>query len=113
MGDRSIYPGGVRGSGGNPSGRPRARRPRGNIEALASGSLRVRVYAGVDVVTGRDLYLKQTVPAGPDVFGEALRVQEELVAAASVLGSPRPPEALGSRSSAPMARLRDQRAGVG
>ena len=27
----------------------------GNIETLASGSLRVRVYAGVDVLTGRDL----------------------------------------------------------
>jgi integrase len=77
MGRRSTYPGGMRGSGGTPSGRSR---PRGNIERLASGSLRVRVYAGVDVLTGRDLYLKRTIPAGPDADQRALRVQEELVA---------------------------------
>ena len=55
-----CWPGG--GIWGNPLGRVR---PRGNIETLASRSLRVRVYAGVDVITGRELYLKQTIAAGP------------------------------------------------
>jgi integrase len=39
---------------------------RGNLEALPSGAIRVRVYAGVDPLTGRDYYLKETIPAGPD-----------------------------------------------
>jgi hypothetical protein len=43
-------------------------RPRGNIEELASGSLRVRVYAGVDVLTGRDLNLKETIKAAGRTF---------------------------------------------
>jgi integrase len=55
-------------------------RPRGNIEQLASGSLRVRVYAGVDVLTGRDLYLKQTIPTGPHAQAQAERVRQELTA---------------------------------
>jgi integrase len=50
-------------------------RPRGNIEQLASGSL--RVYAGVDVLTGRDLYLKQTIKAGPDAMVLAQRNLQE------------------------------------
>jgi hypothetical protein len=53
-------------------------RPRGNIEALASGALRVRVYAGVDVLTGRELYLKQTVPAGRDAQRRAEQVRDQL-----------------------------------
>jgi integrase len=64
------------GSGGNPHGRVR---PRGNIEALASGALRVRVYAGVDVLTGRELYLKQTVPAGRDAQRRAEQVRDQLI----------------------------------
>ncbi len=39
-------------------------RSRGQIEMLPSGALRVRVYAGIDKVTGRRLYLDETVPAG-------------------------------------------------
>jgi integrase len=37
------------------------------------------VYGGKDVVTGRDLYLKQTIPAGPDAWAVAERVRDELV----------------------------------
>ncbi|HVK24783.1 MAG TPA: hypothetical protein VM677_25775 [Actinokineospora sp.] len=32
---------------------------------MRSGSLRVRVYAGVDVRTGKDHYLDEVIPAGP------------------------------------------------
>jgi integrase/DNA-binding transcriptional regulator YhcF (GntR family) len=32
---------------------------------LRSGSLRVRVYAGVDIRTGKDHYLDEVIPAGP------------------------------------------------
>lgn len=40
-------------------------RAKGNIEPLRSGALRVRVYAGVDPVTGRPHYLREVIPAGP------------------------------------------------
>jgi integrase len=62
--------------GGPSAGRVR---PQGNIETLASGSLRVRVFAGTDVLTGQDLYLKQTVPAGPRARRRAQEVLDELV----------------------------------
>lgn len=45
-------------------GHRRGRR-RGSIEELPSGALRVRVYAGVDPVTGRRHDLTETIPAGP------------------------------------------------
>lgn len=44
----------------------------GSISRLPSGSLRVRVYVGVDPVTGRQGYLSETVGAGPTA-----RVQAE------------------------------------
>ena len=40
-------------------------RVRGEIEALPSGSLRVRVYAGLDPITKKRHYLTEVVPAGP------------------------------------------------
>ncbi len=40
------------------SRKPR-RRSRGNVEKLKNGSLRVRVYAGVDPVTKRTRYLRR------------------------------------------------------
>ncbi len=69
----TVHMGGTR---GNPPGHGRPRtRPRGNIEQLSSGSLRVRVYAGKDILTGGDLYLKRTIPAGPNAWeiAEAVR----------------------------------------
>ena len=39
----------------------------------------MRVYAGVDVLTGREIYLKQLVPAGPQARARAKRVREDLV----------------------------------
>jgi hypothetical protein len=58
---KSVYPGDMGGSRGDLPGR---QRQRGNIEQLPSGSLRVRVYAGKDILTDGDLYLKRAIPAG-------------------------------------------------
>ena len=57
----------------------RRRQTRGEIEALPSGSLRVRVYAGVDPVTKRRRYLQETVPAGPEAEREAEAVRARLL----------------------------------
>jgi len=46
---------------------------------LASGALRVRVYAGVDVLTGRKLYLKEVVEPGPRQQARAEKVRDELI----------------------------------
>jgi integrase len=39
----------------------------------------VRVYAGKDILTGTDHYLKRTIPAGPNAYDEADRVRDEFV----------------------------------
>ncbi|MDQ2789903.1 MAG: hypothetical protein M3Y73_09400 [Actinomycetota bacterium] len=39
-------------------------RQRGSVEELASGALRVAVYAGSDPLTGRRHYLRAVIPAG-------------------------------------------------
>ncbi|HEY0638567.1 MAG TPA: hypothetical protein VGD67_13035 [Pseudonocardiaceae bacterium] len=54
-------------------------RPQGNIEALRSGSLRVRVYAGTDVVTGRNLYLRALVKPGPRQAERAEKARRDLL----------------------------------
>jgi integrase len=46
-------------------GRQSGGKQRGELETLPSGSIRVKVYAGVDPVTKRRLYLTETVPPGP------------------------------------------------
>ena len=45
--------------------RPGRKRRRGIIDRLPSGALRVRVYAGVDPLTGRRLDLVEIIPPGP------------------------------------------------
>src|SRR5882757_2995309 len=55
-------------------------RTRGQIEALPSGSLRVKVYAGVDPVSGRRHFLTEVVPAGPRAERRAERVRTRLLA---------------------------------
>ncbi|HYQ68504.1 MAG TPA: hypothetical protein VET29_34930, partial [Actinophytocola sp.] len=40
-------------------------RPRGSIDTLPSGSLRVRVYAGKDVLTGKEYYVGEVIKPGP------------------------------------------------
>ncbi|GAA4474990.1 LacI family DNA-binding transcriptional regulator [Phytohabitans houttuyneae] len=52
---------------------------RGEIEKLPSGSLRVRVYAGVDPVSRKRRYLVETVPAGPSAAADAEAVRARLV----------------------------------
>ena len=81
-----AYPGGMGDLGGPPAGRSRLR---GNIEELASGSLRVRVYAGIDVLTGRKLYLKEVVAAGPAAWRRAEAVRDELIRQVEQGRSPR------------------------
>lgn len=55
------------------------KRQRGEIETLASGALRVKVYAGVDPLSGRRHYLRETIPPGPkaEAAAEAARVRLE------------------------------------
>lgn len=59
--------------------RPRARN-RGEIEALPSGSLRVRVYAGVDPVSKKRHYLTETIPSGPQAARLAEKARTRLLA---------------------------------
>jgi integrase len=56
---------------------PRRRRQRGTIDRLANGTLRVRVYAGIDPVTKRRHDLVEFVPPGPraEARAEAARVR--------------------------------------
>jgi integrase len=55
-----------------------AKRPKGRVEKLPSGSLRVSVYAGTDPVTKRRLYLREVVPAGPKAEREAQKALRRL-----------------------------------
>jgi len=55
------------------------KRARGGIHALPSGSLRVKVYAGVDPLTGKPYYLRETIPAGPDAEKEAEKARTRLL----------------------------------
>ncbi|GAA3730176.1 LacI family DNA-binding transcriptional regulator [Plantactinospora mayteni] len=56
------------------------RRARGEVERLPSGSLRVRVYAGLDPVSKKRRYLVETVPAGPTAERDAEAVRVRLLA---------------------------------
>jgi hypothetical protein len=56
----------------------RQRRVRGNVEELPSGALRVSVYAGIDPLSGRRHYLRETVPAGPTASATAEKVRRRL-----------------------------------
>jgi integrase len=62
-----------------PSARPSSERQRGEIETLASGSLRMKVYAGIDPLSGKRHYLTETVPAGPRALAEAKKVRTRLI----------------------------------
>lgn len=57
----------------------RRRRQRGEIEVLPSGARRVKVYAGIDPLTGRRHYLRETIPAGPDSEREAEKAKTRLL----------------------------------
>jgi integrase len=55
------------------------RRQRGEIEALPSGSMRVKVYAGIDPLTDKRHYLTEVIPAGPTARKEAEKARTRLV----------------------------------
>ncbi|RZT88803.1 site-specific recombinase XerD [Pseudonocardia sediminis] len=65
------------------------RRAKGSVETLPSGALRVRVYAGIDPVTGRRHYLTEQVPAGRNAEREAEAVRARLVAEVAERRNPR------------------------
>ena len=71
------------------AGAGKRRRSRGEIEQLPSGSLRVRVYAGVDPITGRRHYLREVVPAGPRAAREAEKARTRLLAEVDDRRNPR------------------------
>lgn len=58
----------------------RKRPTRGTVEELPGGARRVRVHAGIDPVTKRQNYLRETVPAGPNADREAQKVLRRLAA---------------------------------
>jgi hypothetical protein len=57
----------------------RQRRQRGSVDELPSGALRVRVYAGIDLVTKRRHYLTEIIPVRPKAEAEADRARTRLV----------------------------------
>ncbi|GLZ47864.1 hypothetical protein Acsp06_40490 [Actinomycetospora sp. NBRC 106375] len=65
------------------------RRQRGEVETLPSGGLRVRVYAGVDPLTGKRLYLTESVPAGARAAKEAEKARVRLISQVDERKQPR------------------------
>ncbi|MDP9799029.1 integrase [Catenuloplanes nepalensis] len=58
---------------------PAKKRDRGSIETLPSGSLRVKVYAGIDPITKRRYDLTETIPPGPRADREAQKALTKLL----------------------------------
>lgn len=48
------------------------------VDVLPSGTLRVRVYPGVDPISKREIYLTETVRAKPNAEREAKKVRTRL-----------------------------------
>ena len=65
------------------------KRERGSIDALPSGALRVRVYAGTDPITKRRHDLVDVVPAGPKAWDQADEVRRRFLAQIKERRSPR------------------------
>jgi integrase len=57
---------------------PRRRRPRGYIEQLPSGSFRAVVYAGVDLLTGKPRYLRETCKTEDAAQSAMTRMQHQV-----------------------------------
>src|SRR5687767_9133996 len=72
--------GGTR-SGGRARSRPQSQgaQPKGSIDTLPSGSLRVRVYAGTDVLTGKPHYVREVIKPGPHAAELAEEAKQRLV----------------------------------
>ena len=71
------------------SGSTRRRRQRGEIETLPSGSLRVRVYAGIDPLSGKKHHLVEVIPAGKDAAKLAEKARTRLLNQVDEKRSPR------------------------
>ncbi|MFC4943333.1 tyrosine-type recombinase/integrase [Pseudonocardia sp. GCM10023141] len=72
--------------------KPRARRARGNVYWLPSGSARVTVYGGIDQLTGKRVQLRETVAARAtrrETEKEAEKVQTRLLNRVDERRSPR------------------------
>jgi hypothetical protein len=65
------------------------KRQRGDIETLPSGSRRVKVYAGVDPVTGKRHYLNDTVTPGPTASRDAEKARTRFLAQVDERRNPR------------------------
>jgi integrase len=70
------------------STKPR-RRTRGSVEPLPTGGFRIKVYAGIDPVSGRRLYLDETIPAGPKAAKEAEKIRTRFLAEVDQRRNPR------------------------
>jgi integrase len=57
----------------------RRKRPRGSIDRLPSGRLRVRVYAGFDPVTEQQRYLTEVIEQGPKAEAMAEKARTKLL----------------------------------
>ncbi|MEW2507080.1 tyrosine-type recombinase/integrase [Amycolatopsis sp. NPDC047767] len=55
------------------------RRQRGGLYLLPSGAVRARVANGKDRITGKRLYLEETIPAGPDALDEGEKALRRLI----------------------------------
>jgi integrase len=66
-----------------------ARRLRGEIETLPSGSLRVRVYAGIDSVTKKKHHLTEVIPPGPTPARDVEKARTRLLAQVDERRNPR------------------------
>lgn len=58
--------------------RSRKSAERGSVDRLPSGALRVRVYSGRDPISGRDHYLLEIIPPGPNQEREARAARTRL-----------------------------------
>lgn len=72
-----------------PTGSTRRRRQRGEIETLPSGSLRVRVYAGIDPLSGKKHHLVEVISAGRDAGKLAEQARTRLLNQVDEKRSPR------------------------
>ncbi|WP_436535746.1 LacI family DNA-binding transcriptional regulator [Actinoplanes sp. HUAS TT8] len=84
----------------------------GEIERLPSGSLRVRVYAGIDPATRKRRYLQETVPAGETAERDAEAARVRLLGEVHRQRGPVPRAAEGPAEASPAAvRRRGRRRG--
>jgi len=71
------------------SAKASGKRRRGEIETLPSGSLRVRVYAGIDPVSRKRHHLTAIIPAGPRAEKEAEKARTRLLSQVDEQRNPR------------------------